>query len=254
MQCPECGFTLTPLDKECPRCVWLSKQPAWKVRATPAPPPMPIEQTQSIPTPLPMDTPLETSPQYSPLPVSASLGLICPVCSASDVQKVSAFVHGGTIVTTSSSVALGGGNVVGGVLGVSSSTSVGQSELVRMLAAPQEPKLARYNTSGCLIGLLTLFGAPFLLVGLASMAATPAVAGISLLIGLGMCGGAFAMWRSGEKDLQERTRQYHLLFHQWLEVMQQWEMLFYCGRCGCVFHIQTRQASPPQEMYRLLGP
>ena len=183
----------------------------------------------------------------------------CPACSCPDVQKVSLLVHSGTVVTNSSGVSVTGGHVFGGgpnfgMVGVTGGTSVGQSALVQMLSPPAEPKVP-VNRSGCGIVVMVLFGLPFLLGGLVGLVGSgDGSAVVPLVMGLGLCGGAFFVWRSGTQEHDNRMRLYNAQYPAWMEAMERWNLLFCCGRCGCVFNVHDRRAAAPQQMQTLLYP
>ena len=98
------------------------------------------------------------------------------------------------------------------------------------------------------------FGIPFLFTGLFCLTfPNPSGAVSIIVIGLAFCVGALWTLANGNRTFDEQMRQYQMMYPQWLDVINEWEMLFYCQRCGCAFHLTTRQVAPPQQMRRLLN-
>lgn len=251
MNCPKCGFALTPLDKTCPRCVWVEKLPRPPARPVPQ-----IDSTRIISAARSTDTPIQMDVNPGHIQAIVSSGMMCPVCASGDVQKVSSLVHGGTILTQTTGASLGAGHIFGGpgfgMVGLSGSSSVGRSELVAMLAPPPEPIVPK-NTTAPVLGVCAFFGVPFLLLALPDVfGPDPSKALFPLGVAAIMALVAFLYWQNGERNRDDAMRLYNLAYPDWLLAMDKWEMLFFCGRCGCVFHLRNRHTASPREMYRLL--
>lgn len=253
MQCPNCGYMMSPFDKDCVRCARLGEKRT-VVLPQVMPPPLPPQPTQAIqPPPMPF--------QQAPIPMgqqAVAMALICPVCSTPDIQKVSAIVEGGTVVTQSRGVSVGAGHFLRNgpnFVTVSSSrgVSVGQSSLVQMLMPPAEPRMPTY-TGGGSVAVLVAFAFLFGFNTLSAFVSHPspgAIIGAAITVGFAVW--AWWTWRKSSQDLQLRLHNYHASIPLWQTAIHNWNYLFCCSRCGCVFHIQTRQAAAPQDMYSLLN-
>ncbi len=214
---------------------------------------------QPMPPPLPpQPPPVAITPYQQGQQQAVAMAMMCPLCSTPDIQKVSAIIETGTVVTQSSGVSVGAGHVFGGgpnfgTVGVSRGTSVGQSALVKMLMPPTKP-LPPTNTAVIAVAVLVGIG---LLVGMPTFSflfdnPSPLII-VPILITVGLIGGAFWLWQSGQRDLQYKMQIYRGDVALWEAALQNWNLLFCCGRCGCVFHIHTRRVASPQEMYSLLN-
>lgn len=248
--CPRCQ---TPAALDAPSCAQCGRQFRTQF--------VQHETTQVIGVTAPMQAAPPVSQQLRPLAhASQPSVLCCPACGYEQVQKVSAVVHAGTITTQSTGVSVGAGHVFGGgpnfgTVGISKNQSIGQSEMVKMLSAPSHPFHPKKNASGCPLAVMLFFGIPMLLGGLISLfsnALQDAIPGI--ILGGGLCIGAFFVWRSGDVEYRRLLHIYHQSVPVWQYAIDRWNLLFYCTRCSVVFHAQDRTAASPQQMNSLLYP
>lgn len=217
-------------------------QVARPVHAVPGP-----QQTTVSPMGPPQLIPANSAQLGNRSGASDTAAFACPVCSNSNVNRLSNIVRSGM-----SSGALGAGfgmlgggaSYVGGVAGVSKNAT----HLAKVLAPPKEPRYD-YNpfplmalTVGSLIVIMVL-------LVLAQKLGDTAADTIVLAIGLALAIlGAFTIGPVTRKN-KAKHRQAHI---RWQEAMVAYDRLFYCDRCDHVYDHVTRQLRRPESAYDLI--
>ena len=284
MFCPDCGYSLTAFDKDCPRCVRLrakqkgcprcgtaapvdasvcgkcghayrtvfspteapGRDDAWEA---PAPAAMPLSPAAPPPQPQPQPPPMATPSMATPsmaTPLTAQM-LACRVCGNTTAQKVSAVCQSGSWSGGSSSLSVGAIHLRHGDIPMSAVTatrSSGASEIARRLMPPARPRFVASWVGSVLVAMFGLV-AVLIAAGTSGAAWATAAAALTGLVWF------FVLRAEGDGEAEGQAR-HQAALAQWEHAMRIWDRLFYCSRCDHVYDPQGGAAAPPHAMPALL--
>lgn len=247
MQCPACGYALSPFDEQCPRCKNFADKGIQPLVRVIVPPEGAVDSSHlpsaaMAPMVLP---PMPPERVYESLPTLPHGVLSCIVCGNDSTQKLSAIYQAGSYTehTRSSSNSLAAdlnGNVYDAVTSTSART-FGVTGIAQTLAPPPRPSCSRVNGCGLYFCIVLAFLGFFLsrAVGFGGF--------WTFIMFIGVVSAATVLILHATELQAAKDR-----LPYWRHSMERWEMLFYCSRCDHVFNPHTQSFSPSKAVQSML--
>lgn len=233
MDCPKCGYVMAPFDKECPRCQHATAAPIETTSSPTGAMKAGYKQCPACGFATPVVTRqcpqcahkfrTEFVPPPQPEAASKTTTIGCVQCGNQNVQKVSALAH-------------------------ADGPAEGSGPVGELLLPPKRPE---YATPPIVYAALVATTLAVLAAGSTVIAKfDPMEEALTVSLGVVAIGlSILAALRVGSEKTRHAVRE--TLYHQ---AMTQWNMLFYCPKCDCVYNITTRKSAPSKAMRTLLGP